>query len=375
METSDKIKSLFGPYNNEVEQEIKGLLSEQPDFLMYKMMSYFFGFLDEDLKPVATYGGKRFRPGLCLMLSEMYGKRQEALEAATAIEIFHNFTLIHDDIEDNDPLRRGRLTVWKIWGISHGINSGDGQLVLANIELSKVIKRDAAVFSALHVFLNKIFLEVVEGQFWDFTLADLPLGDRFVSEENYLMMIRKKTSVLVGAAAKAAGIISGAGVEEQEALWEYGVNLGLAFQLQDDLLSIWSDLEQKNKTPENYTYERKETLPALKLYDTSEQTGKIKANDIYEKKKTLPILRLYEAINQANKIELMQIYGQKKRLSDEEVSKIINWLNGSDAYEYTRNKLQYYKNRTIESVEKLSVNADNKKKLIEVIDALLPELK
>ena len=374
MKSSDKIKSLFGIYNNEVEEEIKNLLDSQSGFLMYKMMSYFLGFLDENLQPINSYGGKRFRPGLCLMIAEMYGKRKEALEVAAAIEIYHNFTLIHDDIEDNDPLRRGRPTVWKIWGINHGINTGDAQLILANLELSKIADREAMIFPILSNFLNKKFLEVVEGQFLDFTLADLPLDDEFVSEENYLMMIRNKTSVLVGAAAKAAGIISGVDDREQKSLWEYGVNLGLAFQLQDDLLSIWSDSGQTSKTKENDSYE-KETLPMLKLYDTSEQTGKIKANDIYEKKKTLPIIRLYETIDQDKKIELMQIYSQKRRLSDAEVGQVINWLNSSDAHEYTRDKLKYYKDKSRLSVDKLSVGDGDKSKLLEVIDALLPDLK
>lgn len=375
METSDKIKSLFGPYNNEVEQEIKKLLSEQSDFLMYDMMRYFFGFLDENLQPVDNYGGKRFRPGLCLMLSEMYGKRLEALETAAAIEIYHNFTLIHDDIEDNDPLRRGRPTVWKLWGINHGINTGDAQLVLANLELSKIRERDAAIFPVIHGFLNKTFLEVVEGQFLDFTLADLPLDDKFVSEENYLMMIRNKTSVLVGAAAKAAGIISGVGVEEQEALWEYGVNLGLAFQLQDDLLSIWSDSKPAGGIKAVNIYEDKKTLPVLKLYDTSEQTGKIKANDIYEKKKTLPILRLYEKLDSGDGDELARIYNKKDRLADAEVSRIIGWLDSVDSYSYTNDMMNHYRDKAKEPINRLSIKDEDKRKLLEVIDALLPNQK
>lgn len=375
MEPSDKIKSLFGQYNREIEEEIKGLLSRQSRFLMYDMMSYFFGFLDGDLKPISGYGGKRFRPGLCLMIAEMHGKRNEALETATAIEVFHNFTLIHDDIEDNDPMRRGRPTVWKIWGINHGVNTGDGQLILANLELSKIAAADAGIFPVISNFLNKVFLEVVEGQFLDFTLADLPLGDKSVSEKSYLMMIEKKTSVLVGAAAKAAGIISGVRIEEQEALWEYGVNLGLAFQLQDDLLSIWSDSEPAGETKADDNYEQKKTLPALNLYDTSEQTGKIKLNDIFEKKKTLPIIRIYDTMDPSDKIGLMQIYDQKRRLNIEEANKIVSWLNHSDAYDYTSRLMKYHVDKARESVNNLSVKEEDKKKLLEVVDALLPSLK
>ena len=375
MKPSDKIKTIFGGYNQEIEEEIKSLLDRQSHFLMYDMMRYFFGFLDEHLQPVENYGGKRFRPGLCLMIAQMYGKRKEALETAAAIEIYHNFTLIHDDIEDNDSMRRGRPTVWKIWGINHGVNSGDGQLILANLELSRIAARDVGIFPVVSSFLNKIFLEVVEGQFLDFTLAELPLGDKSVSEKNYLMMIEKKTSVLVGAAAKSAGIISGAGVKEQEVLSEYGVNLGLAFQLQDDLLSIWSDFEQADKVKTNDNCEQKETLPALKLYDTSEQTGKIRLNDIFEKKKTLPIIRLYDTMDTSDKIGLMQIYNQKRRLNIEEAHKIVNWLNHSDAYDYTSRLMKHHADKAKESVNNLSFKEEGKKKLLEVIDALLPNLK
>ena len=347
MQAQDKIKKLFGPYNAEVEEEIKRLLTEQPDFLMYDMMRYFFGFLDEGLKPVEIYGGKRFRPGLCLMIAEMYGHRSEALEAATAIEIFHNFTLIHDDIEDNDCLRRGRPTVWKLWGVNHGINTGDGQLMLVNLELAKMAQRNLESFPIILEFLNKKFLEVIEGQFLDFTLAELPLNDEFVTENNYLMMIQKKTSVLVGAAASVAGIIARVGREEQEVLWRFGLNLGLAFQVQDDLISIWSN---------------------------AEQTGKIEVNDLYEKKKTLPILRLYDRLQGDEKKKLLEIYQQSNRLSEAEVGEIINWLNREDAYDYTKTKMNSYIDKAKEAITGLLVKEQDRIKLLEVVEALLSNM-
>ena len=344
MEAQDKIKELFGPYALEAETEIRRLLDEQPDFLMYKMLKYFFGFLDENLKPIQNYGGKRYRPGLCLMIAEMYGKKSEALEVAASIELYHNFTLIHDDIEDNDPLRRGRPTVWRLWGINHGINSGDALLILASKELNEISKKYPEFSVNAVSFLNEKFKEVIEGQFLDFTLTDLPLGDAFVNEKNYLMMIEKKTSVLVGASARVASIIAQAGEKEQEALWQYGLNLGLAFQMQDDLISIWAD---------------------------SIKTGKIKANDIYERKKTLPILRLYECLDEDDKNEFSKIYNQNRRLTDAEVAKIIGWLDNSDAYNYTKDKIILYSGRAKEAIDELPFAAQAKEKLLEVIGALI----
>ena len=140
-----------------VDQRLKKILKARthgPAAEMYSMLAYFLGFLDEHLKP-ASGSGKRLRPGLCLLIAEGYGARTKAFNAALAIELFHNFTLIHDDVEDRDEVRRNRPTVWKLWGINHAINSGDAQSLLVSELALQAGEKIAPV-------LMKAFIEVIE---------------------------------------------------------------------------------------------------------------------------------------------------------------------------------------------------------------------
>jgi geranylgeranyl pyrophosphate synthase len=342
--SNKEVLSIFTDFVPEIESEIKKLIDDRPHLLMYDMMRYFFGFLNEDLTPAKMYGGKRYRPGLCMMLAQMYGKCDMAIEAAAAIEIFHNFTLIHDDIEDNDEIRRGRPTVWKLWGLNHGINSGDGQNILVNIELAKLAKKEPVLGAEVLAFLSDCFLQVVEGQFLDFTLTDLSMDDEFVTRENYMEMITKKTSVLVAAATKVAGIVSGVSDDEKEKLWQYGLNLGLAFQMQDDWNSIWAN---------------------------DEETGKRKSGDIYEQKKTLPVLYAYEELEGDKKDRLVSLYKKNGGLDDQEVKEVIELLNGIGAKEYFEKVIVDYGNSAKDVVESLSVSDESKETLKEVVKALI----
>ena len=147
-------------------------------------------------------------------------------------------------------MRRGRPTVWKKWDIKHAINSGDAQLILAHQELMHGADNYKDAVEPLIPFVNDTFLRVAEGQFLDFTLADLSINDPFVTVENYLKMIGRKSAVLVGASAKLAGLVAGKSKEECDALWDYGYNLGMAYQLNDDLLSIWGTAEETGKIVE-----------------------------------------------------------------------------------------------------------------------------
>jgi geranylgeranyl diphosphate synthase type II len=347
MKQPTEVLEIFTDYNSQVEDELQKILAAQNNLEMYGMMGYFFGFLNENFREYKVYAGKRFRSGLCMLISSMYGKENLALEPATAIELFHNMTLIHDDLVDRDPLRRGRQTVWKVWGADHAINTGDAQLILVTSELNKGLPKIKRAFE-LERFLFGRFLEVTEGQFLDFKLTDLPIDDKFVSEENYLEMIQKKTSVLIGAATKAAGYISGLDDRGLEALWEYGLNLGLAYQLCDDLVSIWGD---------------------------PEITGKIAGNDLIVKKKTLPVLYLFSKLEGDKKQKLTRIYNKKGDLTESEINLFIEELDKAGAYDYTWNKLEEYKEKSIKSVKELSISAENKELLIKIVNALLPNVK
>jgi len=347
MQKPTEVLNIFEKYTPRIDGEIKTLLAEQKGLLMYDMMSYFFGYLDEDLKETSKYGGKRFRSGICMLLADLYGNVDEALEVASSIEIFHNFTLIHDDIADGDLVRRGRATVWNKWGINHGINTGDAQLLLSTIELNKYITRNVTLGTRISEFIAKGYLKVAEGQFLDFRFSDLPLGSDELSEANTMEMIGKKSGILVGIPAKCAGLLTGQSDQECELLYEYGFNLGLAYQLADDLMSIWGNIEQ---------------------------SGKDELMDLYDKKKTLPIIYLYNYLEGEDKERLVELYSKTEKLTAEEVSYVKALLDQAGAEKYLLAKALENVSIVESSIEKLSLAPEHKELLNTITRALLPNV-
>lgn len=180
-------------------------------------------------------GGKRVRPQLAIIASQMFGgKDEDVLPAALALEIFHNFTLLHDDVMDKAEVRRGRPTVHIQWNENTAILSGDQMMIEAYTQLSKVPTHTLA--RVLQLF-NQMATEICEGQQYD---VDFEQKNN-VSIDEYLMMIRLKTSVLLANALQIGAYIAGATEEEQTALYQFGINIGLAFQIQDDILDVWGD--------------------------------------------------------------------------------------------------------------------------------------
>ncbi len=180
-------------------------------------------------------GGKRVRPQLAIIASQMFGgKDEDVLPAALALEIFHNFTLLHDDVMDKAEVRRGRPTVHIQWNENTAILSGDQMMIEAYTQLSKVPTHTLA--RVLQLF-NQMATEICEGQQYDVDFEQ----ENNVSIDEYLMMIRLKTSVLLANALQIGAYIAGATEEEQRALYQFGINIGLAFQIQDDILDVWGD--------------------------------------------------------------------------------------------------------------------------------------
>ena len=190
---------------------------------------------DQLYAPIAYHmalGGKRIRPVLVLMACDaLGGDAAGALDAALGIEMFHNFTLLHDDVMDNADVRRGKPTVHRKWSSNTAILSGDTMLTLA----TQFIARTGN--SAVMDLFNKTAIEIYEGQQWDMDFEDR----NDVTVEEYINMIRLKTSVLLGCALKTGALLAEGAEVDCEALYEAGVNMGLAFQLQDDLLDVWGD--------------------------------------------------------------------------------------------------------------------------------------
>lgn len=344
MKTPDDVVSLVGIYGARVDDAARSFLA-RGQYEMYGMMQYFMGYADEHLVPTReVFGGKRFRSGICLMLADQYRALYDALPLALSIEIFHNFTLIHDDIVDKDELRRGRPTVWKVWGNDHAINTGDGQLILA-IEALEDAKHD--IKSRARPFLLSKYREVVEGQFLDFTLTNYALDDVRTTEALYIEMMIKKTSVLVAAATKAAGIAARVDDKEEELLWKFGLSLGLAYQLCDDTISVWG---------------------------SAEMTGKIPHGDVREKKKTLPVLHTVSSLTGAEREEFVALYSQADSLSDMQVKRAIELMNSVHAYAYARARVDLEAEQAVAALNALSIPESGKDTLRALVHALLPRI-
>jgi len=242
-------------------------------------------------------GGKRIRPSLCLMAGELFGDiAEDHFHAAMAIELFHNFTLIHDDIMDKAPLRRGKPTVHAKYGLTTGILSGDVMGIFAYHCLGRI--RPRYLPEVLSLF-NRTAIEVCEGQQWDMDFEQ----KKEVGIDEYLKMIELKTSVLLAASLWIGAVIAGASAEDAGHLYEFGKNMGIAFQLQDDYLDTFGSEEQTGKKPGGDIRANKKTFLMLKtqeLAGSGERTileGLMAAGD---EEKVAGIRRIYQELNVDN---------------------------------------------------------------------------
>ncbi len=227
----------------------------------YGMMRYHLGWLDEHLAPAEAPTGKRLRPLLCLLAAEACGAATvQAMPAAVALELLHNFSLIHDDIEDNDAVRHHRPTVWSLWGQAQGINVGDGMHVLAYLALLPLAEQGVSPSTVLRLVgqLAETSLCITEGQHLDLSFERRD----DVSPAEYLDMIARKSASLLSCSTVAGALIAGSDVTRTGALAQYGHQLGLGFQIRDDILGIWGRSETTGK-PAGDLYRKKKTLPTL----------------------------------------------------------------------------------------------------------------
>ena len=283
--------------------------------------------LYEPVAYILNLGGKRLRPTLTLMASEIFdGDYKEALNAALSVEVFHNFSLIHDDIMDAAPLRRGKDAVHAKWDVNTGILSGDAMLIMAYQLFENY---DAKTFQDLAKLFSKTALEVCEGQQYD---MDFETRDDVTIEE-YLKMIEYKTAVLVGAAMKMGAIVANATEENQNRIYEFGKNLGIAFQLQDDYLDAFGD-------PKTF--------------------GKQVGGDIIENKKTYLYLKALEYSNDSDRLQLEHLFGIDPSDSTEKIDTIKQLFVSSGSAEATQQEIKNYTNKAFSVLETLSISDEKK---------------
>lgn len=274
---------------------------------------------------ILSLGGKRMRPVLTLMAAEIFNADcRAALPAAVAVEIFHNFSLVHDDIMDDAPLRRGNQTVHEKWDINTGILSGDAMLILAYQYFEHY---EPATFKELAKLFSKTALEVCEGQQWDVdfeTRSDVSLPE-------YLKMIEYKTAVLVAAAMKMGAIVANTSVENCELIYNFGLNLGIAFQLQDDYLDAFGN-------PETF--------------------GKQVGGDIIENKKTYLYLKALE--HDGFKNDLLQWFATQPEDSTTKIAAVKDIFIATGADKLTTSAIEHYTLKAFTTLEGMAIEADKK---------------
>jgi len=239
------------------------------------MLEYHLGWRGPDLEPLArpAPAGKKLRPGLVLLVSlAVSGEMtQAARNSAVAVELIHNFSLVHDDIQDNSAMRRHRPTLWSLWGMPQGINAGDALFALAQVVLTS---DGSALGARLSAELNTTALGLAEGQFLDIDMQD---GKTPPTLEAYESMIARKTGVLFAASCRMGGMASGASEAQYEAYAAYGMQLGIAFQEQDDLLGVWGLSAETGKPDAADIIERKRGLPAAMALSREDAPGWLRA--------------------------------------------------------------------------------------------------
>jgi geranylgeranyl diphosphate synthase type I len=264
------LEPLWQQFLPAIEGEIKSVLdSADHDYrLYYGMMAYHLGWVDDAFRPGTERAGKRIRPLVCLLVcSAAGGEWQRGLPAAAAIELLHNFSLIHDDIEDDSATRRGRPTVWSLWGIPQAINAGDSMFALAYHALTRLDQACLAPPAVAHIWeiFTKACIHLTKGQHLDMLFE----AQAHVTVEDYLKMIAGKTAALLAATARIGAVVAGADQDTEAHYDAFGRNVGLAFQVYDDILGVWGNEDETGKSTDSDILARKKTLPILYALDQS----------------------------------------------------------------------------------------------------------
>jgi len=296
------------------------------------------GSIYEPIQYILNLGGKRLRPALSLMSCQLYSDNiEDAIHPALAVEVFHNFTLMHDDIMDNAPLRRGKPTVHAKWNTNTAILSGDAMMIQSYQLLAKT---NPAHFAHIFQIFNQTALEVCEGQQMDMdfeTRTDVNINE-------YIEMIRLKTSVLLAGAMQIGAAIGGAPLQDQEKIYRFGEATGLAFQLLDDYLDVFGD---------------------------EAKVGKVKGGDIIADKKTYLQILALEIADDSSREVLKYWMGKKPKDPTEKVKAITGIFSTLNVQEALLEKVQTYHKQALFELKGLSIDPARTESLILLAEQML----
>ncbi len=332
------LTSFFQRYWLELDTFMRQVVNSQPDQPsdLGTMLQYALGWVDKDGQPNNIPAGKRIRPILLLLAVEASGGNwRTGLPAATAVELLHNFSLIHDDIQDGSDLRHNRPTVWKVWGSPVAINVGDALFTMAYDSLERLSATTVTPTTLIQIWriFNLTMLELTRGQHLDMRFEHQPV----VTPDEYVSMITGKSAALLAASAQMGALIGCDDPQLARHYADFGLNLGIAFQIRDDILGIWGD-------------------PTI--------TGKSAATDILSRKKSLPVL-----YGLKNSEKLVSVY-KRENFTAIDVQEAVDLLNTVDAQEYTRQIEENYYHTAITALEAASPQGESAKWLMQLVNSL-----
>ncbi len=319
--------SLIKTYQQWIDQEIKKNKYGKNPATLYEPIRY-----------LMAIGGKRLRPILVLLSYSLYkDDTKNVVPYATAVELFHNFTLMHDDIMDNAPLRRGNVTVHEKWNVNTAILSGDVMQVKV---YDMLLPLPAETLKIVITFFNQCATEVCEGQQWDMEFETM----NTVTEAQYIRMIRQKTAVLLGFSLELGAILANAPLEDRKALCEFGVNIGIGFQLKDDLLDAYAD-------PKKF--------------------GKQVGGDIIANKKTYLLIKALEKANAAQRKQLNQIFSRKKFNKKAKVDAVKAIYSELGVRELTEKSVRRFFKKGFDYLNTVNIPSQTKEQLRQFTEALI----
>ncbi len=327
-------------YRVAVQAEMREVLSGRP-LPLYDMMRYHLGWVDQEGRPVQGSPGKGLRPALCLMACQaVSGRYRPALPVAVALELVHNFSLIHDDIQDDDRQRRHRPTVWSIWGKAQAINAGTAMRILANRALSRLRGDVASPEKRLEIQsrIDEATLRLLEGQYLDIDFERRTV----VRLADYLDMVAGKTASLIACALETGAMV---GTDQRDAAARFGdmgTALGLAFQIRDDILGIWGD---------------------------SGQTGKPAGNDIVRKKKTFPMVYALERGGREERERLLGVYS-REQVSPADVKEVLSLLERVGALPAAQALVREYSGKARAALDAIGLSEPDRNGFEEIIQIM-----
>ena len=318
MDTYCDLPQLLTLCRDRIQGELKQFINGDT-LPLFDMLRYHMGWQDEHGHPCHKESGKFVRSTLCLLSCHAVGgNTSQILPVAAALELVHNFSLIHDDIMDTSYERHKRLTVWKLWGQSQAINAGDAMFALAYLTLLKLKDKGIAEEKILHSIqmLGGACLEICEGQY-----LDIDCQKRFtISVDDYLKMVRKKTAALMATSTALGAYLGTDDKKMVNCFYEFGEELGLAYQILDDILGIWG---------------------------VEENTGKPVRDDILQRKKTFPVVYVFENSKGADRAELEALYSQES-IQDVDMYRVMRILDKLDVRDYAANFAKRLYQRALE---------------------------